>query len=185
MIKSKIEISRISKEGEEKKRGEIIHEEEAVVSFGKEIRKFYCIPTNLEEMIIGNLKSGGIDLPFSRIRKIGDNDFEVDISKQPVRNPQKCDSHKKLTSEEVFHLVKMLRENSFLHKETRGTHVVGVCGEKEIFVEDISRHCAIDKAIGVAVREAEAYGITLIGFASPQRFNIYSHGWRVEKGPKL
>jgi formate dehydrogenase accessory protein FdhD len=40
-----------------------------------------------------------------------------------------------------------------LDKTTGCTHVIGICGGREIFVEDISRHCAIDKAIGLAIRE--------------------------------
>lgn len=223
---SRIEISRIFKEGEEKRTDEVIHEEEVIVRFGREIHKFYCLPTNLEEMIIGNLKSRGIDLPFSKVKKINDNNFEVDVSfsEESVKNPQRCDSSKKLPSKEVFNSVEMLNKNSFWYKKTGGTHVVGIRGDKEIFVEDISRHCAIDKAIGLAIRngidlsnnflvtscrqtastiekaiscripivisiaaptdlavkEADEYGIALIGFASPQRFNIYSHHWRIK-----
>lgn len=225
---SKIEITRISREGEEKKTDEIIHEEEVIVKFGGEISGFYCIPTNLEELIIGNLKSRGIDLPFSKIRKIGDNNFEVDVSvsEEWVRKPQRCDSNKRLTSKEVFNAVEILNKNSYLFKKTGGTHVVGICGDKEIFIEDISRHCAIDKAIGLAIKDGidlsnnflvtscrqtastiekaiycripivisiaaptdlavkavEEYGVTLVGFASQQRFNIYSNDWRIEKG---
>jgi FdhD protein len=121
-------------------------------------------------------------------------------------------------------LIKALNENSFLYQRTGCTHVIGICGDKEIFVEDISRHCAIDKAIGLAIRdgitlansslvtscrqtastirkaifceipivisiaaptdlaikEANEYRITLIGFASSKGFNIYSHDWRIE-----
>jgi FdhD protein len=32
-----------------------------------------------------------------------------------------------------------------------------------------------------AVRLAEAFGLTLIGFARGSRFNVYSNGWRVER----
>jgi FdhD protein len=223
-ISSKIEILVASRDSEEKKVDEIIHEEEAVVKYDREIHKFYCIPTNLEEMILGNLKSRGIDPSFSNIRKIADNEFEVAISEGSINNPQKCESNKNLTSKEVFNSVEMLNEKGFLYKKTGCTHVVGICGDKEIFVEDVSRHCAIDKAIGLAtrdginlsnsflvtscrqtastikkaiscaipivisiaaptdlaVKEADEYGITLIGFANSKRFNIYSHGWRIK-----
>lgn len=221
---SEIEILVISRDGEEKKTDKIIHEQEVVVRFGREIHKFFCIPANLEELITGNLKSRGLNPSFTQIREIGDSNFEVDVSEEPARNPQRCDSNKKLTSEEVFNSVEMLNQNSFLYKETGCTHVVGICGDKEIFAEDISRHCAIDKAIGLAIRdgidlsksflvtscrqtastikkaifcgipivisiaaptdlaikEANEYGITLIGFASPPSFNTYSHDWRIK-----
>lgn len=222
---SEIEIFVVSRGGEEKRMDEVIREEQVVVKVDGEILKFYCIPTDLEAMILGNLKSRGIDPSISRIRRIADNEFSVDLSfvKGLIKNPQPCESNKKLTGKEVFDSVEMLYEHSILHERTRGTHVVGICGEQEIFVEDISRHCAIDKAIGLAisegidlsnsvlvtscrqtastikkaifcqipvvvsiaaptdlaVKEADKYGITLIGFASSRRFNIYCNGWRI------
>jgi FdhD protein len=223
---SEIEILVVSRDGEEKRMDEIIHEEEVVVRIEGEIHKFHCIPLNLEEMILGNLKSRGINLSFSSVRKIANNEFEVNLlfAEGLINNPQKCESNKKLTSKEVFDSVEMLNENGLLFKETGCAHVVGICGDGEVFVEDTSRHCAIDKAIGLAiragislsdsllvtscrqtastikkaifcqipivisiaaptdlaVREADEYGITLIGFARSQRFNIYSHHWRVK-----
>ena len=223
---SKIEITVVSKDGERKKTSEVIREEEVVVRIDGETHKFYCIPSDLEAMIFGNLKSRGIDPSFSKIREIANNEFGVDLSlmKQLPEYPPKCQSKKELASKEVFHSVEMLNENSILHKKTGCTHVVGICGEQEIFVEDISRHCAIDKVIGLAiskgidlsnsflvtscrqtastiekaifcqipvvvsiaaptdlaVREADRYGITLIGFANSRRFNIYCNGWRIK-----
>jgi FdhD protein len=221
---TEIEILGISKDGKWKKTDELVHEEEIIVKLNGEIHKFYCIPVDLEEMIAGNLKSRGIDPSLSRIKKLGSSEFEVNVSEQLVKTPQKCDSKKKLTKSKVFDLVETLNENSFLYQKTGCTHVIGICEDKEIFVEDISRHCAIDKAIGLAIRnginlansslitscrqtastirkaifseipivisiaaptdlaikEANEYGITLIGFASSERFNIYSHDWRIE-----
>ncbi len=223
---SEIEVFVVSKGGEEKRMDEVIREEEVVVRIDGEIHRFYCIPSDLETMILGNLKSRGIDPSFSKIRRIADNEFNVDLSfvKGLIKDPQPCESNRKLTSKEIFDSVEMLYEHSILHERTRGTHVVGICGEQEIFVEDISRHCAIDKAIGLAIRdgidlsnsllvtscrqtastikkaifcgipivvsiaaptdlavkEADEYRITLIGFANSKSFNIYSHDWRIK-----
>jgi len=223
---SKIEITVVSKDGERKKTSEVIREEAVVVRIDGEVHRLYCIPSDLEAMILGNLTSRGIPPSFSKIRKIAKNEFSVDLSLMEnwPNSPQRCRSKKELASKEVFHSVEMLNENSILHKKTGCTHVVGICGEQEIFVEDISRHCAIDKAIGLAisqgidlsnsflvtscrqtastikkaifcqipvvvsiaaptdlaVREADRYGITLIGFANSRRFNIYCNGWRIK-----
>ena len=221
---TKIEILGISRDGKRKKTDELVHEEEIIVKLNREIHKFYCIPVDLEEMIAGNLKSRGIDPSLSQIKKLGSNEFEVNVPEELVKTPRNCDSQKKRTKGEVFHLIEALNENSFLYKKTGCTHVIGICEAKEIFIEDISRHCAIDKAIGLAIRdginlsnsllvsscrqtastiikaifseipivvsiaaptdlaikEANKYGITLIGFASSERFNIYSHDWRIE-----
>ena len=221
---TEIEILGISRGSRKKKADEIIHEEELVVKLNREIHKFYCIPSDLEEMIAGNLKSRGIDPSLSQIKKLGGSKFEVNVSGGLVKTPRKCDSKKKLTRSEVFDSVEALNKNSFLFQKTGCTHVIGICGDKEYFAEDISRHCAIDKAIGLSIRdgtdlsnsflisscrqtastikkaifckipivisiaaptdlaikEANEYGITLIGFASSKRFNIYSHDWRIK-----
>jgi FdhD protein len=221
---TEIEILEISKDGKRNKTDELIHEEEIIVKLNGEIHKFYCIPVDLEEMITGNLKSRGIDPSSSWLKKLSGNMFEVNFPQELVKIPKDCDSQRKRMKGEVFDLIEALNENSFLYKKTGCTHVIGICEDKEIFVEDISRHCAIDKAIGLAIRdgvnlsnsflvtscrqtastiikaifceipivvsiaaptdlaikEANKYGITLIGFASPKRFNIYSHDWRIE-----
>lgn len=221
---TKIEILGISRDGKRKNTDELVHEEEIIVKLNGEIHKFYCIPIDLEVMIAGNLKSRGIDPSLSQVKKLGSNEFEVNVSEELVKTPRNCDSQKKRTRGEVFHLAEALNENSFLYKKTSCTHVIGICEDKEIFIEDISRHCAIDKAIGLAIRdginlsnsflvsscrqtastitkaifceipivvsiaaptdlaikEANKYGITLIGFASPKGFNVYSHDWRIE-----
>jgi len=221
---TEIEILEISKDGKRKKTDELVHEEEIIVKLNGETHKFHCIPVDLEEMIAGNLKSRGLDPSSSRIKKLGSNKFEVNVPEELIKTPRNCDSQKKRTKSEVFDLVEALNENSFLYQKTGCTHVIGICKDKEIFVEDISRHCAINKAIGLAIRdgidlsnsflvsscrqtastitkaifseipivvsiaaptdlaikEANKYGITLIGFASPKRFNIYSHDWRIE-----
>lgn len=223
---SEIEISVVSKDGEKKKTSEVIREEEVVVRIDGEIHRFYCIPSDLEAMIFGNLRSRDIYPSFSKIKKIANNEFSVDLPlvKGSITNPRKCQSNKELSSKEVFNSVKMLNQNSFLHEKTGCTHVIGICGEQEIFVEDTSRHCAIDKAIGLAIsdginlsnsflvtscrqtastirkaifcgipivvsiaaptdlaiKEADEYGITLIGFADSKSFNIYSHSWRIK-----
>jgi len=219
-----IEILEISRDGQRRKQDELVHEEGIIVKLNGETHEFYCIPVDLEEMIVGNLKSKGIDLSLSRIKKLGSNEFEVNFSEELVKTPGHCDSQKKLTKAEVFNLIDALNENSLLYQKTGCTHVIGICGDEEIFVEDISRHCAIDKAIGLAIRnginlansclvsscrqtastirkaifstipivvsiaaptdlaikKANEHGITLIGFASSRRFNIYSHDWRIE-----
>jgi len=221
---TEIEILGISKDGKWKKIDELVHEEEIIVKLNGEIHKFYCILVDLEEMIVGNLKSKGLDPSSSRIKKLSSSEFEVNVSEELVKIPQKCDSKKKLTKKEVFGSVETLNENSFLYRKTGCTHVIGICVDKGIFIEDISRHCAIDKAIGLAIRdrinladscwvsscrqtastirkaifcqipivisiaaptdlaieEANKYGITLIGFASSEGLNIYSHDRRIE-----
>ncbi|HUW45241.1 MAG TPA: formate dehydrogenase accessory sulfurtransferase FdhD [Dehalococcoidia bacterium] len=150
---TEIEILGISRDGKWKKTDELVHEEEIIVKLNGEIQKFYCIPVDLEDMIAGYLKSRGIDPSLSQIKKLGSNEFEVNVPEELVKTPRNCDSKKQLTKSEIFDLIKALNENSFLYQKTGCAHVIGICEDKEIFVEDTSRHCAIDKAIGLAIRD--------------------------------
>jgi len=221
---TEIGILGISRDGKLEKKDELVHEEEVIVKLNGEIHRFHCIPIDLKEMIVGNLQSRGIDASLSWFKKLGINEFEVNIPEVLVKTPMNCDSKKQLTKSEVFDLIEALNENSFLYQKTGCTHVIGICGDRKIFVEDVSRHCAVDKAIGLAIRdginlassslitscrqtasiirkaifcqipivisisiptdlavkEANKYRITLVGFASSKRFNIYSHDWRIE-----
>lgn len=60
-------------------------------------------------------------------------------------------SQAKISVTEIWDAMKRLDENSILFKETGGTHIAQICNQHNyIFVEDISRHCAIDKVIGLA-----------------------------------
>ncbi len=59
-----------------------------------------------------------------------------------------------VAAEEVLEFSRKLNESGRLFRATGGTHVVGVFGSsrREIFVEDVSRHCAIDKAVGLCLK---------------------------------
>ena len=176
---AQIEILGISRDGKWKKTYELAHEEEIIVRLNGEIQKFYCIPFDLEEMIAGNLKSRGIDPSLSQIKKLSSSEFEVNFSEELVKTHQKCDSKKKSTKSEVFDTVKNFNENSFLYEKTGCAHVVGICGDKAIFCQ-IPIVISISASTYLAVKEANKYGITLIGFASSKGFDIYSHDWRIE-----
>jgi formate dehydrogenase assembly factor FdhD len=137
---TEIGILGISRDGKLKEKDELVHEGEVVVKLNGEIHKFYCIPVDLKEMIAGNLKSRGIDPSLSRIKKLGSNEFEVNVPEALVKTPMNCDSKKQLTKSEVFDLIEALNENSYLYQKTGCTHVIGICGDRKIFVEDVSRH---------------------------------------------
>ena len=131
-----------------------------------------------------------------------------------------------LCAEEIVRTVRETHRRSRLYQETGGVHNAALCkgGRVMFFSEDIGRHNALDKVIGLALlaglpredtlvvtsgrissavvakmvrakvpvlvsrsaptseaaRLAEAFGITLIGFARGARFNVYSNSRRIE-----
>ena len=215
--------------GERRRRiDQVARESEVVIRLnGINYNQIFCSSSHLEEMAIGNLISEGFDVSHvTNIKIERKNVFFIDVTMNDAEKikPKKIGSKMRMTGRDVLKFAEELDENSFLFKKTGGTHVVGVCnGNNSIFVEDISRHCAIDKIIGICARDkidssqnvlvvscrqtastmrkviigrfpivislsaptdlaikfADEFGVTLIGFASPEHFNIYTHAWRI------
>ncbi|BDC35887.1 MAG: formate dehydrogenase accessory sulfurtransferase FdhD [Candidatus Methanoliparum thermophilum] len=203
---------------------------------GKDYRRFSCSPGYFKYFATGIFITNGFDPRLIQQVDVSrdERSYIVDISTENKIfdwndsiyeiKPKKITSRLTISKNLVLDLVRKLDENSFLFKKTGGTHVVGICQKKTFMaVEDISRHSAIDKAIGmsflngidplssiivVSCRETESimnkiimggfpiiiglsaptdaainiandFNVTLIGFASKNRFNVYTNDWRV------
>ena len=61
----------------------------------------------------------------------------------------------RISSDQVFELIKSFKEGSELHTKTHGTHscILAVDGKILFKAEDIGRHNALDKVIGMAARK--------------------------------
>jgi formate dehydrogenase accessory protein FdhD len=204
---------------------------EAHVSFilnDKYYRSFYCTPDYLEALVRGHLVSEGLcqlyDIKMVKVINDGkDTSVEANINTANI-GLSTVTSTKELTAASIWDAVDKLNQNSILFKDTGGAHIAGIFNDsKVVFAEDVSRHCAIDKVIGLtlsekidlsqtvlltscrqtastiakaiysripivistsavsslAIKNAEKYGITLIGFARQRRFNVYSHRERI------
>ena len=80
--------------------------------------------------------------------------IRVTLEREVHQNPSKVNSRIKIRCEGVFKRVKELGEKGVLYKVTGGTHVVAALDQngEGIFIEDVSRHCAIDKLIGTCIK---------------------------------
>jgi len=76
------------------------------------------------------------------------------------------DSEMRVEAEDVLSMVRVLNESSGVHRETGGTHsalLCGVRGEVIAFAEDVGRHNAVDKVVGVGVlRRVDLGGCVLV-----------------------
>lgn len=209
----------------------VIRETEVVIKIdGRAHRRLTCLAEHLEELALGYLFDEGITYP---------SDIDIDVEgnviavlrkrMSKVRKPSLVESDLKATDFQILAWAEELNKSCPLHIKTGGTHIVGMThGDVMFFVEDISRHCAIDKAIGIALRngyemsdcvivtscrqtisamkkevrvgipivvtiaapttlavkEAEDYGVTLVGFVRGRQFNIYSHPHRILTGSR-
>jgi FdhD protein len=214
----------------------VVREAEVKIKVGGKIyARLFCLPSHFEELAIGYLKSEGLDpslisnLEVEEVNpEMEEYEIRVKLEKRVLRrDPSKVNSEIKINQEVVFNLLKKLEEGSILYKATGGTHVVASSSLNQkgetLFIEDVSRHCAIDKLIGMcirnememsksilvtssrqtrstmkkvifagfpivisisaptelAIRDADEFGITLVGFARDKRFNVYTNDWRI------
>ncbi len=224
-----VEIQRVSGHYKKITPDLVVFEDEILfILNGRSYRSFCCLPTHLEEMARGYLVSEGVCRPSGiksiEVRLDGGKFVVEAIVHRHGTKLSKINSEMKISIADVCEAVERLNEHSILFKKTGGAHVAEIFSRgNSLFAEDVSRHCAIDKAIGLAlqngvdlttgmlvtscrqtgstikkairsqipivittsavtslaIERARKYGITLIGFARGDRFNIYSHRERV------
>ena len=138
----------------------VVREAEVRIQVGEELHsQLFCLPSHFEELAIGHLNSEGLDTSYIASldveeAKPGKYEIRVTLEREVHRNPSKINSRIKIRCEDVFKRVKELGEEGVLYKATGGTHVVAAFDQNGagIFIEDISRHCAIDKLIGTCIK---------------------------------
>ncbi|RJS81393.1 formate dehydrogenase accessory sulfurtransferase FdhD [Methanophagales archaeon] len=138
----------------------VVREAEVRIEVGREPHsQLFCLPSHFEELAIGHLNSEGLDTSYVanldvEEAKPGKYVIRVTLEREVHRNPLKVNSRIKIRCEDVFKRVKELGEEGVLYKATGGTHVVAAFDQNGagIFIEDISRHCAIDKLIGTCIK---------------------------------
>lgn len=148
-----VEVLRISGERRSRVKDVVVSESEVVLKVNGRVRnRFFCLPVDLEELAIGHLLTEGFDLSWVQrveLRRV-DSRYEVNsVLRREVRvAPSRVNSEIRLSAEEILDSARELESRGALHRSTGGTHLVGVRGPRSIFVEDVSRHCAIDKLVG-------------------------------------
>jgi FdhD protein len=153
----KVRINRISEHHRELCFDVVVSEVEVVIRLnGENYKTLFCLPTHLEELAKGHLISEGIcgssDIKGIEIkRNEGSFAIAVTIDKHNPVRMERVSSEAKVTTAKIWNAMKNLDESSVLFRKTGGTQVAGIDSQQNrIFVEDVSRHCAIDKVIGLA-----------------------------------
>ncbi len=153
----KVKIHRISDCHREVCFDLVTSEAEVVIRLNGEVyRSLYCLPTHLEELARGHLISEGIchssNIKGIEVRPDGSKfAIAVTVGRRNSVKVKEVNSQAKIAVTEIWDAIKKLDEDSILFKETGGTHIAQIRNQRSyIFVEDVSRHCAIDKVIGLA-----------------------------------
>lgn len=139
------------------------------ISFGR----FSISPGFLKEFAIGYSVSGGLIDSKDNITHINIKDktikMEVDVAdftirrelvvssdcfggfRQKIELLKKIESDYKINKENIIEASRRLREESLTWKKTGGTHIAALVNQENfIAIEDVSRHVAIDKVIGLS-----------------------------------
>ena len=155
----KVEVCRVSEHSKETISDPVISEIEVLLSVnGEDYKSLYCLPTHLEELTKGHLVSEGM-CPSSGIKNIeieqdeGRSLISATVDRHSPAASNKLDSKMKMSSTDIRDAVKRLDEHGDLFKKTGGAYVAQICdGRRSVYAEDVSRHCAIDKVIGIALQ---------------------------------
>ncbi|MCI4409670.1 MAG: formate dehydrogenase accessory sulfurtransferase FdhD [Thermofilum sp.] len=200
-----------------------VEEEYELYINGSRQASYMCSPNNIEELAYGFLAERGLKPKSPTQIRIENGKIKVDgelveavFTRGEARFPV----------EKIISAVEALYTRGSAFRETGAFHGA-LCfmpsGEVLFHVEDVSRHCAVDKCIGFlaksniepsavgfavscrltksiveklasvgvrlvaskaaptlqGIQVAEQNGITLIGFARNNRFNIYTHPERI------
>ena len=156
---AEIEILKITEDKKESVIDVAIHEVQVLLRInGKLYRTLYCIPNHLEDMVRGHLISEGLsqfsDIKEIRVNSEGDDIFiEVTIDALNLKL-NTITSKKRINSADIWVATVKLDQHSTLFRHTGGAHIAGIFNKQlSIFAEDVSRHCAIDKAICLALQK--------------------------------
>jgi FdhD protein len=122
----------------------------------KRVLSTACSPDRLRELAYGYVFSEGIidSLDESISYDIQDGKIYVALKPTgPLRNLAPVSSDLSISREQIFKIAAEAHSKASVFQQTGGTHVVTLYDEggKSVFVEDISRTCALDKVIGEAL----------------------------------
>lgn len=203
----------------------------SVLVNGERVLTISCTPSDLRQLVYGMLLSEGIVSSVGEIAslKTRGNDLLVETSEavrcsgnEPL---MRIESEFNLPAETLLQAAKDCSQRSMIFRRTGGTHAAGIGDTTGLlnFFEDVSRSCALQKAVGdallqgfalnntfifvssrlsksmllriahcgipivaaisaptlQAVDEAKKLGICVCCFVRGERFNVYSHRWRV------
>ncbi len=197
---------------------------------GEELIRTTCSPGHMRDWVLGYLFSEGWIERAKDVAEIREMRglHSVELADSASTGPVPLSpvaSDLTIGTKRLLEAAREVARRGEMFAATGGTHTMGFFGPNGIasFAEDISRTCALEKAIGAALLEGVAFGesfaflssrvpsrmiaklarcevpivaavsaptndsvrlaeklnLCLCGFVRNERWNVYSHGWRV------
>jgi FdhD protein len=145
---------------------------------GNERIRTACSPGQMREWVIGYLFSEGLIARPGDVEEIRESNgvLSVELTASAPKEPAPLtpvESDWSVTSERILAVARETIEKADLFRRTGGTHTAAIADEMDVlaFVEDISRACALEKALGIALlRRADlARSLALLSSRVPSR----------------
>jgi len=140
---------------------ELVHERRIVVRLGeREILATVCTPGDLHALVIGHLASEGWIRSACDVASVSvDEDLSAvsvllhEDAVAPRREPSLVETAFAVSVCDVSDASKIAEAHGRMFRATGGTHLAAVClaDLSHVIVEDISRTCALEKALGGAL----------------------------------
>ena len=130
----------------------------AIALRGDELIRTVCSPGQLREWVIGYLFSEGLIARPGDVEEIrgADGVLTIDLAPSAPAEPAALlpvESDHCATAERILGVARETGEKAELFRRTGGTHAMAIADETDVFafVEDVSRTCALEKALGIAL----------------------------------
>ncbi len=145
----------------------------AIALRGDELIRAVCSPGHLREWAIGYLFSEGYITRPDDVEEIRESDGVLTIDLVPSAPAEPAallpvESDRCATPERILAVAREAVDKAEVFKQTGGTHAAAIADESGIvaFVEDISRACALEKAIGTALEQRADFSRSLAFLSS-------------------
>jgi FdhD protein len=132
---------------------------------GNELIRTTCSPDHVREWVIGYLFSEGYIVSSNDVAEIREVNsvFSVTLGDSAPFEPAPLTpvaGDLTIAPERLLALAREVAERAIVFQRTGGTHATAIANETDIvsFAEDISRTCALEKVLGIALLEGADFG---------------------------
>jgi len=151
----------------------VVEKDVAIELGGEGLIRTTCSPGRMREWVIGYLFSEGRIVRAEDVVEIRETDgvFSIEIAKSV---PSKTTPITPITSDltvdprRLLAVAREVVERADVFRQTGGTHAMAIANEHEVFAfaEDISRTCALEKALGHALVQRADFSHTFAFLSS-------------------
>ena len=181
-----LSISRLEGQRQQDTDDVLIQEQHVTILVGgKQVLETDCSPGSLCELVYGHLLAVGAiaapaDVDAVEIQR-DEGIIAVDLADGicvPSRSPEpeSVRGSFSVSADRVSEAVRSAEDHGELFRQTGGTHLAAIVSSDSdgIFVEDISRTCALEKVLGTALRRGIDFGRSLLVVTSrvPMQFVV-------------